>query len=99
MGLDSLVNETGYVHSKKEASDIKFDKEAWSVTIQYQPEAAYTLITRNSSTDDETIKFIIELMDEIVEDGLYVEGNLSDGQRENIEYWRNELVDRLNQDF
>lgn len=95
MGLDSLVNEQGHVHSEREAEDVIFDREAWKETIHYYPEAVYILASRDKNDDKERVKFFIELIDDILGGDVHMEGNLSQDEKESIEYTRDNLVELL----
>lgn len=96
MGLDSLLNKEGYVHSDKDTEDLNFSRHSWKALLQYHPQAAYILLTRETreSSGKEESKLFIELIDEIIEeDGA--EGTISDNEIGNLKHARKELVDRI----
>lgn len=95
MGLDKLLYEVGYVHSKTEAEDITFNEQTWLRLLEYNPTAIYTLISVERDIDQDKIKYFIQLIDKLLEEEESLESynELNEELETTLENLRRDLVD------
>lgn len=91
MGLDELVGDTTPITSRRKVSNRKLEKHEWKWVLIHDP-ALLDYITRRA--DESELKMWISFLDEILEEG-HSEIVLSQEEREDIEFQRDQLANRI----
>lgn len=88
MGLKDVATEVGEVSSRRSAESIHLPREKWHRLLAYDPEWAEEFA---KAGDEQHARFIIEVMDEILQGETRVEG-LTDDDLRNIKNRRDAAV-------
>lgn len=93
MGLDEFKTETEYdigeVKTRKKIENVKIDNRTWKRLLYFDPQWASSIA---GNSDEQTIKAIVQTMDEVIQEGLDTE-KISEDQIDTVKSEREKLVD------
>jgi hypothetical protein len=91
MGLNNVAWEVGEVTSNRNIENHTVGVEEWKQILAHNPHLALSII---DTSNDEDVKMIIEVYDEILQDGI-MHGNVSESMKAEVKHYRQRLIDDL----